>query len=379
MDSINPEVMLTQVKYLGDLLRNDFKTIDQNAGDCFTQDELKRVRRVYAIGDGDSWHVALAAEMAFQEFAGVEYIPLSAMKFLEYGLDYIPMDFPETNLVIGISASGGSIRVVQSMEKMFSTKSRVLAASLIGNPDSKLGSLSKRMIHAKIPKFGPSPGILTYMASMLGLVSLAICMGEANGRLSASEAESKRQAILDLAGVIEKTIESSMDVAKDAAHAVKDAAFLSFVGSGPGFGTACFSAAKVVEAAGVFSAAQDLEEWAHVEGLAYPIDFPVYLIGQPGKGYWRAEKLANYQQFLGHRLMIVGNAGDAALKEHANYFFPIEGTVSEEFSPLVSFVPSCIFACFLALELERTPFMTNDAESSQRSQFVTNQIKQGKG
>ena len=35
-----------------------------------------------------------------------------------------------------------------------------------------------------------------------------------------------------------------------------------------------FPVPKVVEAAGIFSATQDLEEWAHVEGLAYPLDFP---------------------------------------------------------------------------------------------------------
>jgi len=60
------------------------------------------------------------------------------------------------------------------------------------------------------------------------------------------------------------------------------------VGSGPSYGTALFSAAKMIEAAGIFVLGQDVEEWWHVERFAYPIAMPVFVIAPPGRSYWRA-------------------------------------------------------------------------------------------
>lgn len=376
MDPINPEVMIKQVAYSSELLRNDFKEIDQNVRNCFCEEELKTVQRVYAMGDGDSWFAAMALEMAFREFAKVEYLPLNAMQFQSYSADTIPLDFPKSNLIIGISASGSSTRVVESIEKVQKISSQLNIAGLIGKIDSKLGKISPKVMHAKIPQFGPCPGILTYMASLLGLYSLALYMGEVKGHLSKAEVESKKRDILNVADVIDKSIPAWLDLSKEAAQFVKGADFISFAGSGPGYGTACFSGAKVVEAAGVFSPAQDLEEWAHVEGLAYPVDFPVFLIAQKGKGYWRAEKLAEYQKILGHKLIIVAESEDTPLKKKADFFLPVAGRVPEEFSPLVYFIPSCIFASYLARGLDRLPFLAHDEEASKRSQFVTKQIKE---
>ena len=372
---MNPEVMLKQVGYAGDLLRNDFEKIDKNVRDCFDREDLKRIQRVYALGDGDSWFAAMALEMAFLEFAGVDYLPVNAMQFQSYASDAIPMDFPGSNLIVGISASGGSVRVLQSIEKVQVISDQLKIVSLIGKVDSSLGKLSRHVIHAEIPQFDPSPGILTYMASMLGLYSLALYIGEIKGILTTDEVAAKKQSIVGLADGVDQTLAAAMDVGKAAAKAMAGVDFMSFAGSGPGYGTAWFSGAKVVEAAGVFCPAQDMEEWVHVEGLAYPMDFPVFMIAQAGKAYWRAEKLAGYQKVLGHKLMIVADAEDAFMREKADYFFPVFGEVPEVFSSLAYFVPACVLACYSAIELNRLPFMMHDAESSRRSAFVTKQIK----
>jgi glutamine---fructose-6-phosphate transaminase (isomerizing) len=58
------------------------------------------------------------------------------------------------------------------------------------------------------------------------------------------------------------------------ARLVVGAPLMVFAGSGPSYGTVLFSAAKMIEAAGVFAMGQDLEEWRHVEGLAYPTTCP---------------------------------------------------------------------------------------------------------
>ena len=62
-----------------------------------------------------------------------------------------------------------------------------------------------------------------------------------------------------------------------------DSPVLVMTGSGPSYGTALFAAAKMTETAGVFAAGQDLEEWCHVERLAYPDAMPVFVIAPPGR------------------------------------------------------------------------------------------------
>ncbi|HEY59153.1 MAG TPA: hypothetical protein G4N92_00470 [Anaerolineae bacterium] len=376
MKQMQPEVMLKQIDDLGNLLRINFQEIDNNVKEAFSLDILKRIQRVYTVGDGDSWHASMSVEMAFGEFARLEYIPMCAMRFLEYGAEYIPMNFPSSNLVIGISASGSSTRVVQTMEKIQNINGEIVTACLVGNPDSKVANISRKVISAQIPSFGPSPGIRTYVASMLGLYALAIRIGEAKSHYTHDYANALRKEIVALSSFVDETAKSAVKPCKVAAKALKEAPFISFVGSGPSFGTAYFSSAKVVEAAGIFSVAQDLEEWAHVEGLAYPLDFPVYMICPPGKGYWRAVKLARMITRFGHPLVVIGNSEDDSMKEVSDFYFPVQGKMQEVFSPLVYHVASNLFACYLAKELGRLPFMMDNEEATKYSEFVTKQIKE---
>lgn len=377
MEPFKPDVMLQQVADLGNLLKTEFLNIDKNVLNAFKIDELKQFQAVYPVGDGDSLHAALAAEMAFGELAGIAYYPRPAMRFLEYGADLLQQEFPFTPLVLGISASGSSTRVVEALERVKSRNAEIKLAAMVGNPVSRVADSVKTIISVQIPNMGASPGIRTYAASLMGLFALAIRIGEAKGRLSNSEVHGLHKEIIGLADVIDRTANDAVETAKIAAKDLKQLKFISSVGSGPSFGTAIFSSAKIVEAAGVFAAGQDLEEWAHVEGLAYPLDYPVFLIAPPGKGYWRAEKLASYISMLGHPIIAVLDQKDSAIKEKASYVFKLMGAVRECLSPLVTHIPADLFACYLAKELGRLPFMLDIQEKKLRSEIITRSIKTG--
>jgi glucosamine--fructose-6-phosphate aminotransferase (isomerizing) len=317
----------------------------------------------------------MAAKMAFQMFSGVTYEPHSAMRFLTYTADAMPLKFPEANLVIGVSASGGSTRVVQSLEKAREVNADLLTMGLVGNPDSKVAGAADLAFSAQIPDFGRSPGIRTYLASLMGLYALAIRLGEAHGRLSAAEARTRREAILAAADVADVTLAACKEPARAAAEALQDKEMFSFVGSGPSFATAYFSSAKVVEAAGVFSTAQDLEEWVHIEHHAYPTDYPMVMVAPPGRSYDRAAKLAYLATLLGHPLVAVAHADDADVKAHADHFLPAAGEVEEVYSPLIYHIPANYFACFLAQARGRMPFMQDNEEVRKRINAFSSQIR----
>ncbi len=375
LPNMRPELILDQMKTLGDIHRESFPEIDNNARLSLSALEFESVHRVYAVGDGDSYHAALASEMAFNEYARIDYRPQSAMKFLEYSADYIPVAFPRDTLVVGISASGGSSRVVQSLERAKRVSNQIVTAGLVGNPDSRVANAADKVISVSIPELGRAPGIRTYAASLMGLTALAIRIGEIKRKLTMEKANALREEIVAMAEAVDETYRVSFEPAQKAADICKDAPFISYVGSGPSFGTAFFSGAKVVESAGIFSVAQDPEEWAHVERFCYPLDFPVFMIAPPGKGYWRSVELAKAVKLLGHPLIAVVEDGDKDVAQYADVVLPVMGKPAEPLSPLLYYVPGTTMAYFLTRHLGRSLFMTDNEKVMKVREEMNRQIR----
>ena len=370
-----PQLILDQMETLADIHRNDFKKIDESVKRSFNALELESISHVYTVGDGDSYHASLATKMAFNEYAKVTISPMPAMQFLEYGADYIRSNFPNDNLLVGISASGGSSRVVQALDRAKEANIGLQTAALVGNPESRVANAAQKIISSQIPELGRSPGIRTYTASLMGLTSLAIRIGEIKGTYHMNQANEIRQEIVDMADMVEATIQAAYPVAEAAAQACVNAPFISYAGSGPAFGSAMFSSAKVVEASGVFAVGQDLEEWAHVERFAYPLDFPVFIVAPPGKGYWRALELAKAVKVMGHPLMVVVDEHDKELAALADFVFPVKGQVREELSPLLYYQSGTVFSYYLAQAVGRAMFMTDNEKIMKLREELRKQIQ----
>jgi glutamine---fructose-6-phosphate transaminase (isomerizing) len=351
---MEPAVMRDQVRDLPNIARTHAPRWDEAARFVLTPLEHLSLHRVFITGDGDSYNAAMACEMAFENIARIPCEPMSAQRFVDYGAEYLPLPFPNSTLVIGISASGRTQRVVQSLER--AKQYGALTLALTGTPDSALAKAADRALIVQAPDMGPSPGIRTYTASLFGLLSMAVRIGELRDRYHQTEANALRQSLSDLASLFEATAIAAEPVARQASAALKDMGAMVFLGSGPSFGTAQFSAAKVIEAAGVFAVGQDLEEWAHVERFAYPDDMPTFVIAPPGRSHARAVELVRSAKALGRRIAVVCRAGDAELAEHAEFVFPVPGDVREEFTPLVYHIAADLFAAQLAEALGRKPF-----------------------
>jgi glucosamine--fructose-6-phosphate aminotransferase (isomerizing) len=133
-----------------------------------------------------------------------------------------------------------------------------------------------------------------------------------------------------------------------------------WLGSGPSYGTAIFSAAKVVEASAVFAVGQDLEEWWHVERFAFPSDMPTFIIAPPGRSYWRSKDLAKVAKQMGRRVAAVVKSDDQEIAPLADFVLPVAGEVREEFSPLVYHVAATLFASYLTENLGRKLFQSDN-------------------
>ena len=205
MEPMKPEVMIRQVRDLPVLTRAQTAVFDANVQSALPPDLLRTVERVFITGDGDSYHAARAMELFFEEIAGIPCHPMSAQRFLDYGAEFAGLEKGRA-LVIAISASGRTERGLQAMRKAQEIGS--LTVALTGTPGSAFTETGEKVVLVNLPDFGRSPGIRTYNASLMGLGLIAARMGEAHGSLDGDAVAGLYQELLDLAPVMERTLEA---------------------------------------------------------------------------------------------------------------------------------------------------------------------------
>jgi glucosamine--fructose-6-phosphate aminotransferase (isomerizing) len=345
MEPLDPEVMVRQVGRLAQDLRELTHPFDEQVQRL---NDLSSIKKVYLIGTGDSFHASCAAEMAFETFADVDCTAMSAFRFLEYGSRRLQN---ETTLVIGVSASGATPRALEAVQR--AKEYGCLTIGITGKTGSKLAEVVDQTVTVQLPDNERSPGIRTFQASLIGLLLIAIRLGQ--GR---EQADLIRAELIGLANVIDATKTSIADSCAEVARMIADSTSLLVVGSGPSYGTALFSAAKLNEAAGILAVGQDLEEWWHVERFAYPTDMPVFVIAPPGRSHARASEFAMTANRLGRRVIAVVHEKDSEIGRHARVVLPVRGEVREEFSPLLYHLFAGYVASHVARNLGRLLFQS---------------------
>src|SRR5262247_1545082 len=191
MEPLKPQVMIEQVEGLAGDLRALTRPFDQQIRTVLTPLEWRAVKKVYLTGDGDSYHASCATEMAFEALANVPCAPMNAQRFLDYGAAWMRPAAPHQTLVVATSASGGTKRVVQAIER--AKAHGALTIALTGTPNSAVTQVAERTIVVELPQKQRSPGIRTYQASLLGMLLVAIQLGEMRNTYHQDEASVLRQ------------------------------------------------------------------------------------------------------------------------------------------------------------------------------------------
>ena len=344
-----PEVMLREVARLAADLRELAPKFDREVLGALAPAEWASVSKVYLTGAGDSYHASCAAEMAFETIGGVTCEPLSAQRFMDYAADRMREPPPERTLVVGTSAWGGTQPVVEALER--AREHGALTVALTGTPGSEVTRAADRAVVVEVPDRKRSPGIRTYQASLLGLLLIAVRLGEADAV--------RHELAATVADVVDATERTLAESCREVAEMVADAPATMMLGSGPNYATAMFGAAKLVEAAGLLATGQDLEEWWHVERFARPFDMPLFVIAAPGRSHWHAGDLVARARALGRRVIAVTHHADAEVTRHADSVLPVRGDVREELSPLAYHLFAGNVAARVARKLGRLPFQAS--------------------
>jgi glucosamine--fructose-6-phosphate aminotransferase (isomerizing) len=324
--------LLQQVDTLPDLVREMVDPLVYQTESLLATAHSRDLKQVFITGCGDSYHASVNAEMAFGQLAG---LPCRAAAAMHFGR-YITPNLPPNSLVLAVSVSGLVSRTIEALDLAKQAGALTVAITAVSPLTDDLKGLIV-------------PGARSYIASQLALYLLAIQLGQERGGLTKREANALRQELADTADHMEAIIAAGDPLFRQALFTWTDAQVFVFCGSGPNFGTALFSAAKLLEASGDSAVAQDMEEWAHLEYFARDPQMPTILISAGGRDQDRALEVATAAKAIGRSLAIIApKDSDLAKSTDEGFFFPLNRPVRECFSPLQASLPGLLMAAHRA-------------------------------
>jgi glucosamine--fructose-6-phosphate aminotransferase (isomerizing) len=240
--------------------------------------------------------------------------------------------------VVGISASGEVARTLEAIDLAKNVGAYTLG--ITHDPESSLARNVDGFLTLPTPKLPHGPGLLSYLGSLL--MGYALCMAMAPGR----DRNLISEAIENLPSELESWISREQSKGFDLAEKIGARENIVFLGAGPDHSSAMFSAAKVVEACGVSSWGQDLEEWAHIEYFSEPASMPTWLLSANGRSYGREIEIEAAAHGIGRQFAISRWGGWKGL----------DRLLREAISPLVLWVGPVAYAAKLAEILSEESF-----------------------
>lgn len=354
-ENLRYEDMLAEIVAQPENLSAIFEGTDHTIRACLTPKQILSLHRVFLTGCGDSHHAPLCAELAFESLAGLPCEPMTAMQMARYAADQIPVPFPDDPLVVGISVSGSVARTAEAIAQ--ARKRGALVLGLTGNPDGALAKAAQGHIaRMRIPALPKAPGTTSYAANLSALYLLAIRLGEVRNVYHQTVANDLRAELRGVYEVMAATIAASDGLAAQLADEYAAVPEFVFTGHGPNYGSALFSAAKIIEASGASAWGQDTEEWAHLQYFCKHSPTPTFVIAPPGSGYSRSLELVHIMKRIGRRVIAVVDSHDTEIARLADLVLPVVGKVREAFSPLVYTLAGELFAAHHSRATGEPPF-----------------------
>jgi glucosamine--fructose-6-phosphate aminotransferase (isomerizing) len=350
--------MLKQILSLPDLISEQIPLLDQRVRNAFTHKELLSIKEIFLTGCGDSYFAGLGARHFFQRVCNIQTRVLPSFEASRYDLVDYKSQFPNNPLVMATSVTGKVVRTIEAIS--ITREQNGLAVGITGHPEGPLAKACDKTIDCQLLPMARCPGVRSYRMSLLVMYLLGIHLAEVKAIISQREAGVWRDRLKETAAQLADTINLSQKKTESLANTLKDAKYFVFLGDGPNYPTAMFSAAKVTEACGLIAVPQNVEEWAHLQYFesTFP-DAPTFLISNQHRGYPRFLELLEPMRRTGRRIIAITPAVCKELTSSADYVLPVNNDVDDLFSPIVYAAGGELFAAYLADAVKASYFREN--------------------
>lgn len=301
----------------------------------------REIRQIYMVGCGDSVAALRGVRFFLESLLGIPCKEEDALDFAYYNSSTVD----EKTLVITLSSSGRTVRVVEALLAARARGAQTLALS--NTPDSPLMKAASAgiLIHAS-RKGWPTQSSTAAMAVTVRLgLELGRVMGVSEAALGYYEEQFDK-----VPGLMEQAIEMTEKKIRKMAEELYSRKMFFFCGGGPFFTCAEYGAAKVKEATPVYAVPVLLEEFHHYNTLKK--GDPLFLISPPGYSVMRAMETIWAGKELGGSVIVLTSKSEAALAKEADEAV-ILPEAEECFANFVYAVPLQLFGYYLSVEQEK--------------------------
>ncbi|MCQ0986308.1 SIS domain-containing protein [Jiella marina] len=330
-----------------------FDAADKVASELLSRPEFAGRDRYIMAGSGDSLFAARSTVPAIKRWSGMDFEVLTSIEFSRYELDFAP----DRTVLIAVSNSGSSTRTRESVH--LAKACGIPALGIVGSLNGPLAEMADLILHRPValgedkPEWAPRLylNMIEYVGALIAMYGLGLALGERNGRLSAEDAATKREAITRAVEAIGHGGEIAEPLCDRLLDEAGDLDTIWIIGAGPNAGTAEYSAAKFHEQVPINGIPQDLEEWAHLQYfLTLELDKPatVLVLGPQGRSFDRAAEMLTGIRNAGGRGILVTNSGDEEAAPDAALRITMPLVEDEYLTPITFHLPAQIIAMHLA-------------------------------
>jgi glucosamine--fructose-6-phosphate aminotransferase (isomerizing) len=293
------------------------------------------VRRIHVVGNGTSYHSALAAATYHRRHASPGDPTVIALGAGEFR-NYLPALGPG-DAVVGISASGEFRDVLAVVDAL---RGRVPTVGIVHVPGSTLDGTADHVVRSA---GGPSGAPVMTKTFVATLTATHLVLGEL---LGGSRAAAIRDALAAAADDVAAAVAAATSRVEALADALAGAEHLFVVGSGNATAAAFEAALKLKEMALVH--AEGAESWEMASGAATIVGPGSVVVALAPSGPGRAATLdvARHAAGWGARIVEVG-PGDGPAIDGADHL-PLPATATEDLAPLTAVAPVALLAFALA-------------------------------
>lgn len=323
-----------QPQKIRETLRTEKKSIAEVARRVTEND----YRIIYMVGCGDSLAALRGERHLVEALLGVPCVVEDPLEFAAYYSSTVDGGA----LVIGLSSSGRTIRVIEALLVARARGAQTIAFT--NTPDSVITKAAEHTVIVHASRKGwPTQSSTSAMAVMCQLVLDMACM---RGNASTKELAQEFERVPDL---MAKAIATSRDHIASLAESLANRREFFFCGTGPFYTCAEYGAAKVKEATPSYATPVLLEEFHHYNTVKE--GDPLFVIAPPGASVYRARETLLACRQLGGISYVLTDEREPGLSALADDSI-ILPDCGEMFANFVYAMPLQLFGYELACVLE---------------------------
>jgi glucosamine--fructose-6-phosphate aminotransferase (isomerizing) len=304
-----------------------------------SDDDLRRINKVYIVACGSSYHAALLAKYAIEHWARVaaEVDIASEFRYRDPVLD-------ATTLAVGVSQSGESLDTALALREARQRGARVLAVTNV--VDSSIARDADAVLYTRA---GPEICVAatkTLLAQIVALELLALTLAQVRGTLSADEIDRIMESLHRLPGMIEEVLKREKEV-DEVAQALVAARDFFYLGRNVGFPVALEGALKLKELSYLHAEGYPAGELKH--GPIALIEPGTVVVGVATRNPQWDKFRSNIAEVKsrGATIVLVANDGDERAEALADHVLWVPAA-DQLLAPVVDIVPLQLFAYRLA-------------------------------